>query len=514
MSAERSLAHYERISDTPDAIARLRRFVLDLAVRGKLVPQDPNDEPATELLRQIAAERARLAKAGEIKKEKAFPPVDTDADFDIPPTWRWTRLGVVTSYIQRGKSPQYCVSDGSPVVSQKCVQWSGLDLTIAKQVTLESLAEYEELRFLRDGDLLWNSTGTGAIGRVIRLVEPYERLVCDNHVTVVRCLKVAPEYIRIWLRSDFVYGLIEDRATGATNQVELTTDMATNQIVPLPPLAEQRRIVAKVDELMALCDRLEAARTEREARRDRLAAASPARLNAPDPETFYDDARFVLDALPALTSRPDQIKQIRQTILNLAVRGKLVPQDPNDEPASELLKRIAAEKTRLTRAGEIRGDQPLPTIDRDVFPLSAPSGWALTRLATISRRIHYGYTASADSSLKHVRLLRITDIQDNTVDWPKLPGCAIAPEDVDRYKLEKGDILIARTGGPIGKTFLVRDVPAVAIFASYLIRIQGTYYVFDEYLKLFLESPLYWSQLRDGTRGRVNQTSTVRLWEC
>ena len=105
---------------------------------------------------------------------------------------------------------------------------------------------------------------------------------------------------------------------------------------PLPPLAEQHRIVAKVDELMALCDRLEAARAEREATRDRLTAASLARLNAPDPDTFRDDARFALDALPALTARPDQIKQLRQTILNLAVRGKLVPQDPNDEPASEL----------------------------------------------------------------------------------------------------------------------------------------------------------------------------------
>ena len=128
----------------------------------------------------------------------------------------------------------------------------------------------------------------------------------------------------------------------------------TRFAVPLPPLAEQHRIVAKVDELMGLCDRLEAARASREATRDRLAAASLARLNAPDPETFQADARFALDALPALTTRPDQIKHLRQTILNLAVRGKLVPQDPNDEPASELLKRIAKEKARLVNGQERR----------------------------------------------------------------------------------------------------------------------------------------------------------------
>src|SRR5262249_11754427 len=151
---------------------------------------------------------------------------------------------------------------------------------------------------------------------------------------VVRCLEIDPEYIRIWLRSDHVYALIEDRAAGSTNQVELTAQMATNQVVPVPPLAEQRRIVAKADALMALCERLEAAPQTREAARDKLTTAPLARLNAPDPETFQADARLALDTFPALIARVDQIKQLRQTILNLAVRGKLVPQDPTDEPAS------------------------------------------------------------------------------------------------------------------------------------------------------------------------------------
>ena len=144
---------------------------------------------------------------------------------------------------------------------------------------------------------------------------------------------------------------------------------------PLPPLAEQHRIVAKVDELMALCDRLEAARAEREATRDRLAAASLARLNAPDPETFQADARFALDALPALTTRPDQIKQLRQTILNLAVRGKLVPQDPNDEPASELLKRIAKEKAAQLARPEI-GQRDIQSQSRTMM-LHLPRGMGM-----------------------------------------------------------------------------------------------------------------------------------------
>jgi type I restriction enzyme, S subunit len=204
-------------------------------VRGKLVPQDAHDEPASELLNRIAKEKARLGKTGEIRADKPLLPIDDDSDFDVPRNWRWTRLGVVTSHIQRGKSPKYGASDGSLVVSQKCVQWAGLDLTVAKRVTWESLADYEPVRFLREGDLLWNSTGTGTIGRVIRLVQPPKKLICDSHVTLVRCLVVDPEYVRAWLRSDHVYGQVEDRAAGSTNQVELTAQMAINQIVPPHP---------------------------------------------------------------------------------------------------------------------------------------------------------------------------------------------------------------------------------------------------------------------------------------
>ena len=261
------------LTTRPDQIKVLRHTILNLAVRGKMVEQDPADEPATELLKRIAAEKARLVTVGEIRKSKPLPKVDEDTDFGIPSTWRWTRLGVVTSYIQRGKSPTYATAGGSPVVSQKCVQWSGLDLTVAKQVTLESLTKYEDIRVLRPDDLLWNSTGTGTIGRVIRLVEPPERLICDSHVTVVRCLEVVPEYIRTWLRSHCVYGLIEERAAGSTNQVELTAQIANNQIIPLPPFAEQHRIVARVDELMSLCDRLETALTTANATRARLLEA-------------------------------------------------------------------------------------------------------------------------------------------------------------------------------------------------------------------------------------------------
>jgi type I restriction enzyme S subunit len=210
---------------------------------------------------------------------------------------------------------------------------------------------------------------------------------------------------------------------------------------------------------------------------------------------------LLLTHFDRLTDAPDAIPRLRRFILDLAVRGKIVEQDPTDEPAPVLLKRIHAEKQRLVKEGKIRGQAPAQPIEDDEQPFRVPSGWCWARLATLSRRIHYGFTASANLSIKDVRLLRITDIQNNSVNWDAVPGCEISASDANQYKLGEGDILIARTGGTIGKTFLVKQVPVTAVFASYLIRVQGSSELYDQYLKLFLESPVYWKQLQDGARG-------------
>ena len=253
---------------------------------------------------------------------------------------------------------------------------------------------------------------------------------------------------------------------------------------------------------MALCDRLEAARAAREERRDRLTTAGLARLSAPDPDagTFRVHARFAADNLPALTARTGQVARLRRTILNLAVRGRLVEQDPDDEPAAALLEKIVAEKERMRR--ELRRGNISQTESKDNnFTISIPSQWAWAKLNQISLRLHYGFTASASKSRKEVRLLRITDIQDDKVDWSKVPGCDIAPEMFQNYALERGDLLIARTGGTIGKTFLVSEVPVKSVFASYLIRLQLARSLYPQYMKLFCGSDVYWNQLRAGSRG-------------
>ncbi|PLX37830.1 MAG: restriction endonuclease subunit S [Hyphomicrobiales bacterium] len=500
MNVDRLLALYEQVADAPDAVPRLRRFVLDLAVRGKLVPQEAGDEPASELLKRIAAEKARLVKVGQIKKPKLLEPIE-EPPFPIPPGWTWARLGTIAAYIQRGKSPKYAPTNGAPVISQKCVQWTGLDLAAAKRVTLDSLEKYEAIRFLRDGDLLWNSTGTGTIGRIIRLSDPPEKLVCDSHVTVVRCLEADPEYVRTWLRTDHVYGVIEYRAAGSTNQVELTAQMANNQPVPLPPLAEQRRIVAKVEELMALLDRLEAARTARETTRDRLTAASLARLTAPDADTadFAANARFALATLPALTTRSDQIKPLRQTILNLAVRGKLVEQDPTDEPASYELEKVV----KLKADHNLRNPKKVATIaDEEKWSLT-PAGWCWTRWDQITNWITYGFTRPVEHVETGVPIVTGKNVNEGQIifETASLTPTTLFDALNEKDKPQPGDILITKDGS-IGRTAIVEDrhLP-FCINQSVAVMWLRSCHFERRYLKLVLDSPQTQDALQQKTAG-------------
>jgi type I restriction enzyme S subunit len=329
MNADRLVAHYEKIANAPDAIVRLRRFILDLAVRGKLVPQDPNDEPAAELLKRIATEKERLVKAGQIKATKATPALP-ETPFTIPGIWRWSQLAEIGLLSPRNEAPDTLEASFVPMP------------LIAAEYGIVNEHEVRAWGEIKKGYTHF-AEGDVGLAKITPCFENGKSTVFRNltggvgsgttELHIVRPLFVDQDYILLFLKSPHFIETGIPKMTGTAGQKRVPTEYFAHSPFPLPPLAEQRRIVAKVGALMALCDRLEAARRSREAVRDRLAAASLARLSAPDPETFQTAARFALDALRALTTRPDQIKQLRQTILNLAVRGKLVPQDPTDEPA-------------------------------------------------------------------------------------------------------------------------------------------------------------------------------------
>ncbi|MEH2569955.1 restriction endonuclease subunit S [Bradyrhizobium sp. AZCC 2289] len=490
MNAERLLVQYEQIADAPDAIDRLRRLIRDLAVRGKLVPQDAKDEPAVELLKRIAVERDELVKKKEIRREDPLDPIQsTEMPFDVPPRWVWSRIGEAVLFTQYGTSQKSNPSEkGVPVLTMGNVQ-DGLVIWSNEKRIPETSEDLPAL-YLRKFDLLYNRTNSAElVGKTgiylgedgVRTFASYLiRLRPSHKSTNPRFVNMAmntPEF-----RKTQIIPLIKKQ----TGQANVNGTALKKMVIPLPPLAEQHRIVAKVDELMGLCDRLEAARGSQESTRDRLAAASLARLNAPDPETFQADARFVLGALPALTTRPDQIEQIRQTILGLAVRGKLVPQDSNDQPAAKLMRQIAAQKEGSAEGAKIEGAEfqqdPL-----EQFEL--PTSWQVIRLGDLLLSSFYGPRFGAyQYSAAGIPTIRTTDMTSDGRIVLRNPPRVIVPEDrLQGFRCLRGDLLVTRSGS-IG-TMAIFEADYVAIPSAYLIRFRFSPFILVRYIYLSLKSP-------------------------
>ena len=480
MNADRFLAHYERIADAPDAVPRLRRFILDLVVRGKLVEQDSTDEPASELLKRIAVEKARLVKAGEIRGRKALPAVD-EPPFDIPQNWRWTRTREVAS--DRGQEiPQttFTYIDVTAIDKESGV--------VANPKVLEaSEAPSRARKILRKGDVIYSCVRPYLLNVAVIETDFNPEPIASTAFAIVNGHGfVLPRYLWIVLRSPFMVQCVEDNQRGQAYPAINDADFAVLPF-PLPPLAEQHRIVAKVDELTELCDGLEAARTQREVTRDRLTAASLVRLDAPDPDPaiFRVHAAFALENLAPLTTRLDQIKALRQTILNLAVRGKLVEQDPKDEPASVLLKRCADKKSK-NRKGRDWSQGVKPT---DSLAFEAPSGWEWTTIDQAAHRVTVGHVGQMKDEYveEGIPFLRSQNVRPNAFRPDGLTF--ISPEfhrKIIKSALVPGDIVVVRSGNVGTACAIPEDLPVAN--CSDLVVIQKPEAVVADYLCFYLNS--------------------------
>ncbi|MFB0690281.1 restriction endonuclease subunit S [Agrobacterium pusense] len=496
MNAERLLQLYEQIADAPDAIARLRRFILDLAVRGKLVPQDPADEPASELLKRIAAERDELVRGKVIRKDAPLA-LYTLRDFPhvIPSSWTWTRVGDTVLFTQYGTSQKSHVSQsGVPVLTMGNIQDGRVIWENEKRIP-EASDDLPAL-YLRTFDLLYNRTNSAElVGKTGIYMGENDARTFASYLIRLRpsLLHSSPIYLNFAMnapcfRETQIVPLIKKQ----TGQANVSGSALKNMLIPLPPLAEQHRIVAKVDELMALCDKLEAARTERETKRDRLAAASLARLNTADPETFREDARFALDALPALTTRPDQIKQLRQTILNLAVCGKLVPQDPADEPAEELLMRVAR-----TEREEMRGGRREHRTDGQgcaLWPFSKPRFWEWVAFGSLPLTARIGLDRGKshqgdDLQYGYLKMNNIGNFGGLQLD--KLARINAAEEEVLNFSLRSGDLLFNTRNSRelVGKTCVFHDTNGdVVLYNNNILRIRFSSDVSPEWIDTWMRS--------------------------
>ena len=444
MNATELLAMYERVADAPDAVARLRRFVLDLAVRGKLVEQE--DGSHDQLGR---GSFARLA---------------TDRFFDVPDGWRWARLSELGT-LRGGGTPSKARPDfwdgAVPWVSPKDMKRDYL--SSAQMTVTESALAGSAANLIPAGSVLF-------VVRGMILAHSFPVGIATVPLTINQDMKAlvlaAPEIGEYLLRAlkgmkPFMLMRVQ-RSSHGTCRLEGAD--YSDFSVPIPPPAEQRRIVAKVDELMALCDQLEAARMERETARDRLAAASLARLNAPDPDTFQADARFALEVLPALSARPDQVKQLRQTILNLAVRGNLVPQEPRDERAIDWLTRSCGGNRSRSASSE--------------GLLALPSSWAWIELGSLISTMDAGWSPQCeDHPRRDIRswgVLKTTAVQSLAFDCSQhkeLPT-KLAPR--SQHEARVGDILVTRAGPKhrVGVSCVVDAVEPRLMISDKLIRMR------------------------------------------
>ena len=424
MNPERLLVHYGQISDTHDAVPRLRRFILDLAVRGKLVEQDLDDKPASELLKQIAAKKVRLVKRGMIKKPKPLPEI-VEQDYDLPPTWNWTRVRQIAS--DRG---QTIPSSSFTYIDVTAITKESGNITNPK-ILQANEAPSRARKIVRKGDVLYSCVRPYLLNVAVLDDELDPTPIASTAFAILNGHGlVLPRYIWIVLRSSFMIKCVEEHMRGQAYPAINDSDFSLLPF-PLSPLAEQHRIVAKVDDLMALCDRLEAARSEREATRNRLAAASLARLNAPDPHpaTFQNHAAFALDNLTPLTTRPDQIKALRQTILNLAIRGKLVEQAPNDERVTNLLER---RKITSSRDG----------------PFELPASWVWVNVGSIAAARLGKMLDKTKNKGTPRRYLRNVNVRWFHFDLLDLREMRFEDSELSEFALRPGDVLICEGGEP------------------------------------------------------------------
>ena len=382
MTPARLLAIFDRVADSPDAVSRLRRFVRDLAVRGRLAEQDPADEPASELLKRIAKVNEQLRV-----KHQMVPLAEEEVPFHLPPGWHWSRIGELCTKTGSGSTPRggknVYSKIGIPFFRSQNVYDGGLRLDDVAYIDYDIHARMAGTT-VQARDLLLNITG-GSMGRCCRIPDEFGEGNISQHVAIIRpTISKMTDYLHTLVLSTYFQAFIFNEQTGA-GRGGLPKHKMDRIAVAVPPLSEQHRIVAKVKELMTLCDQLEETCTKREKTRDHLTEASHAHLNIPDTneETFEANARFVINILPQLSVHADQVKHLRQTILNLAVRGRLVEQNPAEEPATKLLERIEVERAEALSTKKWNPSRiDTGAFGEDLFAL--PTGWKWVQLAEIS----------------------------------------------------------------------------------------------------------------------------------
>ena len=514
--------NFQAFVELPKGIEKLREMILDLAVRGNLVEQCDADEPASEMLARIAAERERREKAKELRKKKyPPPPVYDELPRILPKGWAWTRLSIIGEIGPRNDVaddlevsflPMKTIADGfAGSIEPEVRPWGEIkkgfthvadgDIALAK---ITPCFQNRKSAVIRD---LLNGVGAGTT---------------ELHVVRPIGNSIVPEYALLHLKCLTFLNVGVSKMTGSAGQKRVPKDYFSDTPFPLPPLAEQRRIVSKVEGLMSLCDTLESHRLARMSVRERARRSVLVRLtsaSAPattpshkkpaqaSPETLQSSWQRLSDHFEVLLDQPSGVDELRQSILQLAVQGKLVPQNPSDEPASELLARAADERREIWERCELAKfrsakKEPKKGWKNKYKPAGAferaplyqiPEMWEWISFNQILAQFQYGPRfAKGEYVDDGIPTLRTSDMNfKGQVKLDDAPKVRIPQTTEDHWCLWPDDLIVTRTGATIGKCALYKASWGKAIASAYLIRFRFTREtVYPDFVLLYLMSPV------------------------
>jgi type I restriction enzyme S subunit len=488
------LSNLNLLAQAPGGVARLRELILTLAVQGKLVAQDPNDEPASELLKKIRAEKDRLITEGKIKRDKQLAEIaEEEKPFELPQTWEWVRLGEIGLVASSSRVHQSdWKGSGVPFYRAREIVKLSKDGHVSNDLFIseELFASLTLSGWVpEENDIM--ITGVGTIG-IPYVVQPSDRFYFkDASVLIFKNFsRLNAQWLSMLMRSPLWIEGIHEYSMGTTVDT-LTISRANIALLPLPPAAEQSRIVTRVEELMRLCDALEAKGQLEATQHAQLVSTLLATLtDSETPAQLTENWHRIATHFDLLLDRPEVVDALEQTILQLAVRGLLVSQDPQDEPASELLKKIRAEKDKLILEGKIKRDKPLPPIAEDEQPFVLPTGWNWVRMQEA-----FDVRDGTHDTPKYVEQDGVPLITSRNFDAGKIcfdSAKLISRTDHElimrRSRVDRGDILYSMIGGNIGNQVLVDTDREFSIKNVALFKYVSRTHTLPLYLNLFLET--------------------------
>lgn len=498
-------------------IEKLRELILFLAMQGKLTNQNLNDEPVNQLLKNIQLERQKLIAINKAKKETPLIPIhENEKPFKLPINWEWVRLNQIaeanTGYAF--KSSEY-TSKGTFVLRVTNINKnSTIERTDAKYISNESAnSTYKDFLLSKD-DILMVMVG-GTIGKLGVVNSECLPAVLNQNMWKIVCYEgINKKYL---LKALEFVNLTQLKITNSTHG-HLSQGDYLSKLIPLPPVSEQLRIVSKVDELMALCDQLEQQHFNSEEAHGKLVKVLlNTLLHSRDAKEFRDSWQRIANHFDTLFSTEDSIDALKQTLLELAVMGKLVSQDPNDEPARDLLKRLQEDKVKNITKASNKKDNLLST-STDLSPFKLPYTWTYEKLGNLSSLITKGTTPTSLGfayETNGINFIKVENIKNERINLSSIDQF-ISPETnnaLSRSQLEEGDVLFS-IAGTIGKTCIVNkeDLPANTNQALAIIR--GTKQIFNQNFLLNQLNSLVSNKVKEKARGgAMNNVSLSDLSE-